>query len=122
MLGTPRNQQIFLIEFWGIFFGNGIYDLFVNRLRGKSIANAASSAIIRLGPRFSQGPMPKHDASLRSKVFFWITTPKHEGVFGGVVRELIHMTFGVDFASASVKEQRQDGIWGAAVRRFFASH
>ena len=68
------------------------------------------SAIIRFGPRFSQGPMPKHDASLKGKVFFCITTPKHEGTFGGVVRELIHMTFGSGFASASVKERRQDGI------------
>ena len=65
------------------------------------------SAIIRFGPRFSQGPMPKHDASLKGKGFCWITSPKHEGTFGGVADSC---DIWGRFASASVKEQHQVGI------------
>ena len=56
----------------------------------------------------SNAAMPKHDASFERQ-FLWITTPKREGTFGGVVRELTHVIFGADFASAAVTERRQGG-------------
>ena len=41
---------------------------------------------------------------------FWITTPKHEGTFGGVIRELLPVMFGADLCSVSVTDQRQGGV------------
>ena len=65
---------------------------------------------------WAKAATPKHDGcSERQSFFLQITTPKHEGTFGGVVRELTHVIFGDNFASANVTERCKGGIWGAAM-------
>ena len=56
-----------------------------------------------------EAAIPKHDVSFEWE-FVWITALVHDGTFGGVVRELIHMMFGADFASASLTEWSQGEI------------